>query len=461
MRLRRLSSWIVFVGFLIWITGIGFVQSLLQEWHSANGLYHLQKMSVNDNAAKDIQGNAGLTMDDADSLDRLTGKKASFQARTLQNVLYKSNQSNAEIIGVSGPYDSFNQLWFQKGGMFSQKSVSEHSRVAVISGDFAEKMFHSQNVMNLTIQIWNQTFVIGGVYEQDATVLQAMADNGIPDIMIPLTVLMDFEPNRKISTIELTSTPDAYLHGEAVVSDALTAIGKSPSQYKIVNYLLEQKKLENKSQIPLLPIGIFSICVCLGVAVNQLRVAVRVFRQGMLTKDASDVWKEEWKRIAVHFLGSALAVGGIVLFWVLLRFPFYIPPDLIPVRLINLSFYKDWIDNYWHNQMNMLGYAASQHEVWLERLNLMANVIVGIILLIGIPLFTLGIRDWVTQQFSVPAVINRVCGYVLLSLLSGWAVAGWAGLAFQIDWRSLLLLLGFLLCSLQYFQNKNRKKGVT
>jgi hypothetical protein len=458
MRLGRLSSWIVLVGFLLWITGIGFVQSLLQEWHSANGLNHLQKMSVNVNAAQDIQGNAGLTMEDADSLDRLMGKKSSFQARTIQNVQYKSNQTNTEIIGVSGPYDSFNQLWFQKGGMFSQKSVSEHSRVAVVSGDFAERMFHTQNVMNLTIQIWNQTFVIGGVYEQDATVLQTMADNGIPDIMIPLTVLMDFEPNRKISTIELASTPDAYLHGEAVVSDALTAIGKSPSHYKIVNYLLEQKKLENKSHIPLLPIGIFSICVCLGAAVSQLRAADHIFRQGMATKDASDVWKEEWKRIVVHLFGSALAVGGIVLFWVLLRFPLYIPPDLIPVRLINLSFYKDWLDNYWHNQMNMLGYAASLHEVWLERLNLMANVIVGIILLIGIPLFTLGIRDWVTQQFSVPAVINRVCGYVLLSLLSGWAVAGWAGLAFQIDWRSLLLLLGFLFCSMQYFQNKNRKK---
>jgi hypothetical protein len=458
MRLGRLSSWIVFVGFLLWITGIGFVQSLLQEWHSANGLYHLQKMSVNVNAAQDIQGNAGLTMEDADSLDRLMGKKASFQARTLQNIQYKSNQINTEIIGVSGPYDSFNQLWFQKGGMFSQKSVSEHSRVAVVSGDFAERMFHTQNVMNLTIQIWNQTFVIGGVYEQNATVLQTMADNGIPDIMIPLTVLMDFEPSRKISTMELASAPDAYLHGEAQVSDALTAIGKNPSQYKIVNYLLEQKKLENKTHIPLLPIGIFSICICLGIAVSQLRMAVRIFRLGMTTKDASDVWKEEWKRIAVHLFGSVGAVGGIVMFWVLLQFPFYIPPDLIPIRLINLSFYKDWLDNYWHNQMNMLGYAASLHEVWLERLNLMANVIVGIILLIGIPLFTLGIRDWVTQQFSVPAVINRVCGYVLLSLLSGWAVAGWAGLAFQIDWRSLLLLLGFLFCSMQYFQNKNRKK---
>jgi hypothetical protein len=342
--------------------------------------------------------------------------------------------------------------------MFSRKSVTEHSQVAVVSADFAEKMFHSQNIVNLKLQIWNQTFVIGGVYQVDDTILQRMAENGIPDILIPATTLMAFAPEQKITTVEPASTADAYLHGEKDVRDALTAIGKNPGQFKLVNFPLEEKKIADKVHLPFLLAGLFSIFICLRIAVSQLKTGVHILRSGLINKDAADVWKEDWLSITLHILGFVGAVIGKVLFWKLIAFSFYIPPDLIPTRLIDFAYYKTWLHSYWSKQMMMLGYFPSIHEVGWNHLNLLTNLLIGFVLLLGIPLIMIGVRDWTLQRFSASKVMNRVGGYLILALFLAWIAAGWMGLTFRTDWKSLTLLLGFLLCCIQFFRKMKTKK---
>ncbi|MDF2670028.1 MAG: hypothetical protein K0R67_2334, partial [Paenibacillus sp.] len=294
------------------------------------------------------------------------------------------------------------------------------------SEELAEQLFHSGNVTGLQVEIGGEAFVIAGVFAKAASVLTSMADDNVPDLFMPVTTWLDQHPEGKITTMELAVIQDN--NHDFAISERLTAAfiaaGKDPpTRYVITNFSKEYEMANSKSHMLEIVMGIACMWIVVRVAWRCLRTAVLLFTQDLQLNEPLDIWRQNWRIIAPQFLGLLVSCG--VLAWMASRMsqPFYVDPEWIPQRLIDLSFYKARVEEYWQEKQTMLGYIPSQVELYKDRLNLLMTVI-------HIGLFT------------------------LVGVICSWLLADLAGIDYLINWHIVGLILVFLVYH-KWFARRN------
>jgi hypothetical protein len=130
----------------------------------------------------------------------------------------------------------------------------------------------------------------------------------------------------------------------------------------------------------------------------------------------------------LHLVAAVLAAAGILLMWLLIRYPFYIPADSIPGELIDWTFYRDKMLEFWQNQMGQIGYVASSDEILQTRVNKLVTWLFGAGFVVGLPLFLIGTREWTIMKVPVSRRLIRICIYMLPVSVLTLAVAWWAGI---------------------------------
>ncbi|TMV51480.1 ABC transporter permease [Paenibacillus mesophilus] len=458
MKRVRLTSWIVFVGMLLLVAGIGLSESILAEWHQSNGSKGLDKLVVNVDLAAGPTGSAGLTIAEADKLAEKWGRAAAYSARTAAAVSTEDNSVSADVIGVGGRYDSFAHIRLYRGSLLTAKSIEEHSRVALVSARLAEKLFMNRDVVGMKLRLMGSTFTIVGVYEQPDTLLDRMTDDGRPDVLVPITTMVDLDSAVKVATIELEAGPTAVVTGVADAKNALAGIGKQPSRYKIVTYVTEQHWVGQKPKLLLAAAGAAAILLGLRLAAGRLKRSVGLMRQGTATLDWQDAVRRFRKQLAFD-AGSLLVLAACAAaLYAAIRHRFYVPAELVPDVLIDWTFYRDkWLE-WWQSLTAARGYVSSPGELLHERVNMLVTRLTAAGIWIGLPLFWIGVREWAMTSMAPEGRLVRLAlffgGAVLVCAVAAW----WAGADYVIRGRELFVLGGlFGLAALMAKSKQNSK----
>ncbi|MDF2718975.1 MAG: hypothetical protein K0R28_5900, partial [Paenibacillus sp.] len=427
MKRVRLTSWIVFAGMLLLVAGIGLSESILSQWHQLNGSRGLDKLVVNVDLAASPTGSAGLTIAEADKLADKWGRAVAYSARIVSAVSTEDNSISADVIGVGGRYDSFANIWLYRGSLITAKSVEEHSRVALVSARLADRLFMNRDVVGMNVRLMGSTFTIVGVYEQPDSLLDWMTDNGSPDVLVPITTMVDLDNAVKVATIELEAGPTAVVTGVAEAKSALSGIGKQPSRYQIINYVTEQNWVGQKPKLLLAAAGAAAMLLCLRLAAGRVKRSIGIIRQGMATLDWQDAVRRFRKELAfdaLSLLGLAACAAAL---YVAIRHKFYVPSELVPDVLIDWTFYRDkWLE-WWQSLTAARGYVSSPGELVHERVDMLVTRLSAIGIWIGLPLFWIGVREWAMTPIALEGRLVRLALFFGGAVLVCAAAAWWAG----------------------------------
>jgi len=435
------TSWLVFAGVLLLVACFGLSESFLAQWRDLNGTESLGKLGVNADLSADPSGSAQLTLQEADKLAGKWGRPAFYSARTVDAVSGGDKRTEADVFGVSALYDRFANFPLVRGSLLTGRSIEEHARVVLISSELADKLFRTRDVVGMPMQIMGVTFKIVGVYEASTSLLHKMTDNGKPDLLVPVTTLSELRPSIRVSAIELQAGPGAVITGGTEVRNALAAIGKSPSGYRIVNYAAERDWIAQMPKLLLAAVGLAGIGWSVRLMLGRIRKIGRRLRRGLAAEDWPDVLRRDWKTLAADLAALAALLASMLAVWLAIRHRYYIPARLFPEELIDWSFYRDlWLAE-WRRQVATMGYVATPGELIHMRVELLVGRLTCTGLLAGLPLVWIGLRQWALEGVDLAAGIVRLAAYTCAAAVISAVAAQLAGTDYVIRPQDLFVIV--------------------
>ncbi|MGP0584903.1 ABC transporter permease [Paenibacillus timonensis] len=460
MRRSRLAPLLVFCGIALLLSCSGWMSSMLTDWQRTGGQHLLNTLTVNldKTAAGGLSNANGLTLDEAEALaQEWQPLPAAYEGRLQSAAVFNGRSESCTVIGVSDTYREFGNFPLVSGSMIGPTAATEHSRVTVISSQLADRLFRSAGVEGMQIELFDTTFTIIGVYSEASSLLAQLADDGIPDVMVPITTYMELSLAASIDTIRLSVPPGKTVGATEQATAALTAIGQNPAQFKITSNPIVYKQTAQLNALLLFGCGMLAIFLVIRLLIRQGQSTYRRLQYRLL----QDHWPDALKKERVHLLQAAattLAVlCGFALLWKGIAFRLYIAPDWIPEQLIDVSFYGEKLQQLWQQQTLQEGYQPSMPELLAAAAGKLAGRLFIAGGLLGIPLFLLGIRLWRMEQVPVFTQLQRLAIYGLLAAIISFAGASWAGWDYRIALREYAVPGVFFHAAVFYL---NYSKGV-
>jgi hypothetical protein len=460
MLRTRLATAMVLASTMLMLASAGLLASMTADWERLSGDRGLGKLTANaDRTAAAAAGSAHLTPEQARALERKWAPLPIAYTATARSAAQVDRRTvSCDVIGVSAGYREFARMRLTAGTTITEPAVAGHSKAAVISSQVADELFGAGRVVGQTIELYDTPFVVIGVFAKEDSLLAQMSDDGVPDVLVPLTTLQDVHAAADITHVELAAKPDAAVSGGDDVRQALTAIGANPSQYRIANGVLSQAGIAQYKALLLFVIGSTAIVRLVRLAAGQLAAAHSLLLSKLETHDWGDALRAQRGQLLRHgLIAGALAVSALGL-WTCIRFRLYVPPEWIASELIDVSFYLEKLRSLWQQQVAQAGYVPAPNELLADAAGRIAVRLFAAGLLFGLPLSLLGIRWWALLRMPLLAQLQRLLLFVPAASCAAFAAARWAGTDYVLELRDAAVIGALLLVSALYF-HKDSDKG--
>ncbi|MDJ0729578.1 MAG: ABC transporter permease [Crocosphaera sp.] len=151
-----------------------------------------------------------------------------------QLINYKSENTNALLIGTTPDYPQVRSFPVQKGRFINQIDLQRNKRVAVIGQDIVERFFKVTNPIGESIRIKNISFEIVGVMAPKGSLIGTNLDE---TILIPLSTMA----NQIVGKTSPYGLQVSWINVEAKDMDSVSA-----AQFQIENLLRLRHKITNE-----------------------------------------------------------------------------------------------------------------------------------------------------------------------------------------------------------------------
>jgi len=173
-----------------------------------------------------VRGGSGsastLTMDDADAiLSEVSNlKNVAPLISSQKQIVYKGENTNASIYGITSVYQTVKSLEVSTGSFFSETQIEKVAKVAVIGPTVSETLFGEDvDPTGLKIKIGDTQFTIIGVTESKGTTGMNSSDN---IVYVPITVAEHyFTGSESLSSISVEVSEAKYMDAAEAEIEAL------------------------------------------------------------------------------------------------------------------------------------------------------------------------------------------------------------------------------------------------
>ena len=194
---NKLRSWLSSLGIIIGILSV-VVLIAIGEWATQSILSNVESLGTNlltvtpgGTSQTNVRTTSSksstnvLTMDEVDLIKKMDNIKAvSPEMSTRKQVIYRDNNMNASIYGVTSAYTTVRNSTVEFGSFISDSNVANIDKVAVLWATTASTLFGTDNPIGKDINIENHIFTVIGVMKSKWTQSFGNADS---TVFIPLT----------------------------------------------------------------------------------------------------------------------------------------------------------------------------------------------------------------------------------------------------------------------------------
>lgn len=439
----------VFAGILLILSLIIFGKATVDECVRLNGAYSMQKVLVSEKKQAGQGEENSFSIDDIRRLEKeLSTKDISYTARSGMAgtlAVYGDNAYQVSLTGIDYLYARFNSPAMEEGTYISQKQEEEGALVAVIDEELAWEIFKTDRITGKTINIFNTAFTIVGVVQKEASIIGKLTDDGLPDVYIPASVMLELDATARITGLQIKTAEGKLLDQNIpAVSAAIGQIGKKPSNYTIKDYNLVYASMKQK---PLLLVFVLGFVSMLSLAAYLKKLAKELYlmlKNSCRTDYFSNVLKHRQREIGVSILGMVLPLAGMALIWIGIRFTLYVPPENIPDELINISYYSDLIKAAIQGGIQNRGYVAPQAESTVNTADMLLNLLLCVSFVPGFLLLYSGLRELKELNMDTSKLTTALGLFFLLSLGILAAAAYLMGLSYAVNVKGILVEWAFI-----------------
>ncbi|WP_178076032.1 ABC transporter permease [Paenibacillus oralis] len=415
MREKRWATVLVLAGILLMCFGSGFSEAANQAWRESGGSVGPDRWTIY--ALPDsggANGDSGFTLQQAERLDEKWQGEVAYAAGIPDDIPLKARfqARTGRIAGIGGAFSDFTTLRLREGRLFHQESANGNSWEIVLSDAFAEKLFGSANAVGLEVRLLDKMFRVVGVYRSDDDLLRWTTGGALPDALVPIGALAELQPQLRVQAIELQAAGEGDAGREQAVRSALTESGFATSNYSLRSGVREWAL---NAQLPrLIPFaaGVMAIGSCIARMRRLIQAAIPRLRVGLEPLPAAIPEQSDRRRRVLLGMAAAFAASGAaaVMMWLLIRYPFYVPRELVPERWIDLGFYQSKLMTLWNEHPVLSQAALSPFDRTGEQLGRLIGGLSAAGLLAGLPLLRIGLRQWRLLGLTPSAALIRVCG---------------------------------------------------
>lgn len=450
MMKGRKAGWVmVFSGILLTLSLIILGKAIVDECVRLNGAYSMQKVLVSEKKQAGQKGENSFSIDDINRLEKeLSTKNISYTALSGMagtSAVYGDNAYPVSLTGIDYLYTRFSGLVLEEGNHITKKQEEEGALVAVIDEELAWEIFKTDKVIGKTIDIFNAAFTIVGVVEKEASIIGKLTDDGLPDVYIPASVMLELDTTARITGLQIkTAESNLMDQNTPAVSAAISQIGKNPSSYDIKDYNLRHALMEQK---PLLLIFVLGLAAMLSLAAyikNLTKELYLLIKNSCKTDYFSNVLKRKLGEIGGSILEMVLSLAGMALIWIGIRFTLYIPPENIPDELINVSYYSDLIKAAIQGGVQNRGFVAPQAELIVNAADMLLNLLLCVSFVLGFLLLYAGLRELKELNMDTFKLTTALGLFFLLSLGILAVAAYLTGLPYAVNVKGILVVWVFI-----------------
>ncbi|MDF2510683.1 MAG: hypothetical protein K0S04_549 [Herbinix sp.] len=444
------AGWVmVFLGILLILSLIILGKAIVDECVRLNGFYSMKKVLVSEKKQVGQKGENSFSIDDINRLEKeLSTKNISYTAQSgmaSTSAVYGDNVYPVSLTGIDYLYTQFRGRVLEEGNYITQKQQEEGALVVLIDEELAWEIFKTDKVIGKTIDIFNTAFTIVGVVEKEASIIGKLTDDGLPDVYISASVMLELDTTARITDLQIkTVNANTLDQNTTEVSAAIRQIGKDPSSYNISDYNLKLALMEQK---PLLLVFVLGLAAMLSLAAyikNLTKELYILIKNSCKTDYFSNVLKSKLGEIGGSILEMVLSLAGMALIWIGIRFTLYIPPENIPDELINISYYSDLIKAAIQGGVQNRGYVAPQAELIVNAADMLLNLLLCVSFVLGFLLLYAGFRElkeWNMDTFKLTTALGL---FFLISLGILTVEAYLMGLPYVVNVKGILVAWVFI-----------------
>jgi len=329
----------------------------------------------------------------------------SFFGRGEISLPVKVNLTDAAYPGLSG-------LKIIRGSYFSNRALEYGRNVAVISRDLAERLFMSMDAVGNEITLFDETYVITGLYEQSKTFVSLLGSDGSEMVYVPYTSYMA-NGDLPVDTV--------FIHdrklGEAGFRRSMTEdilkkeLGIKTEAYRIIDYYGADTMASQWLGLFQFLVALWTAFLLLGIAGKLMRKMKDLICAGRKQDYLFEFLKKQHAPILV-FTGKLLGLVGLSVILILYTRPrVFIPSDYLPAdNIFDLSFYCTRVRETIQASNAMAGYTPTLME---HRLHTTSGV--------GFLLFILMVSAFVSLNSAIKLskfLMYPVKRYIVLFVLS-------------------------------------------
>jgi len=352
-------------------------------------------------------------------------------------------------------YPLFSGLTLEEGSFITQKQEEEGAMVTVIDDELAWDIFKTVNATGKTLNICGGVFTITGVIKKDDTLIGKLTDDGLPDVYIPAAIMLELDATARITALQIKTADAGTLDRNTTgVSTALRQIGKDPANYKISDLNLRYALMGQQPLLFVFILGIASMLILLVHVKNVIKKLYFFLRDECRTDYFSYVIKGHLAGIGSCLLETALALLGIVLIWLGIRFRLYLPPRYVPDELINPVYYSDLIKSVIQGGKQSMGYLAQRAELIINTANMLLNLLFCISVVLGFLLLYTGFRELKALNMDSNRLTLIFALFFFLSFGVLAAAAFWTGLPFMPDVKGSLVAWAFVFLNILHLTKR-------
>lgn len=239
IKANKMRSFLTMLGIVIGISSVITISSLgdsinitINKFFSTFGKNRIMINISPDDPSYQFTYSDLITLDDISVLKERfpdTIKYISPWVSTdIEDVEKNGQKAKGYVSGIDYNYfDYISGYDFLHGRSLSKKDIQNHEKNAIVSDEFAKKLFFKTNVVGETIHAkgrnLNDELTIIGVYHKDKTIFDSMGSGDRTEIFVPYSTFSNFTENWQL---------DALLDKDANLAESTQKINNFLNRYK-------------------------------------------------------------------------------------------------------------------------------------------------------------------------------------------------------------------------------------
>lgn len=397
----KITGILLFSGIFLLLSGIILDKSVYENVLMLNGSYGKEKVVVKYKNQIFDKSQERFTIKDMDMIkDAMEGLDMTYTVSVWDSVSGNGENVYSEIIGTNSLFPHFSRVHMLKGSFLTEKACDRGEAVAVIDERLAAKLFNTADVLGSQIEIAGKSFILIGVFSSDESILQKLTDKGIPFLYIPAAALLELYSEASITHFEVQSPYSNTLGKNAeTISKVIQATGKNTDDYTITDFNIAFALLAQKINFVLFLMGLVVIWILFVYLKRQFTVFISAIKERLGGDYLKSILGKSLPAVAVLLIKTAAVALSVALFWHLVKFDLYIPPEYIPSDLTDIGYFADLANKNIQKVNLNPGYIAAWSEKTVNTAGTLIDLILCVFLLPGAVLFYTGIyKIWVLKQ---------------------------------------------------------------